>query len=131
MGDISKQCKEALAKFALVKPSGANKHEVAENARHLEALEKQTQELQKQLEQTKTKFELELMKMDQKVDKSDLEGLDNKTAKEMTAFKRDLKIKQKLINKLMASGAGGGGGSGDERSLKKNGSKGSMEKNTE
>ena len=71
------------------------------------------------------------MKMDQKVDKSDLEGLDNKTAKEMTAFKRDLKIKQKLINKLMASGTGGGGGSGDERSLKKNGSKGSMEKNTE
>ena len=46
----------------------------------------------------------------------------------MTAFKRDLKIKQKLINKLMA---GGGGGSGDERSLKKNGSNASLEKVTE
>jgi hypothetical protein len=56
------------------------------------------------------------MKMDQKVDKSDLEGLDSKTAKEMAAFKRDLKIKQKLIAKLMSKG-GGGGGSGDERSL--------------
>ena len=69
------------------------------------------------------------MKVDQKVDKSDLEGLDLKTNKEMTAFKRDLKIKQKLINKLMAQG--GGGGSGDERSLKKNGSRASIEKITE
>lgn len=69
------------------------------------------------------------MKMDQKVDKSDLEGLDSKTAKEMAAFKRDLKIKQKLIAKLMSKG-GGGGGSGDERSLQKNGSNASMEKVT-
>lgn len=48
----------------------------------------------------------------------------------MAAIKRDLKIKQKLINKLMAAGGGGGGGSGDERSLKKNGSKASMDKVT-
>jgi hypothetical protein len=46
----------------------------------------------------------------------------------MAALTRDLKIKQKLINKLMATG---GGGSGDERSLKKNGSRASIEKNTE
>lgn len=86
----------------MMKPDGANKEDVADNARHLGVLDLSVAEMKKQLEMTKTKFELDLMKLDQKVDKSDLEGLDLKTTKEMTAFKRDLKIKQKLINKLMA-----------------------------
>lgn len=91
-----------LAKFVMLKPDGANKEDVADNARHLGVLDLSVADMKKQLDQTRTKFELELMKVDQKVDKSDLEGLDLKTTKEMTAFKRDLKIKQKLINKLMA-----------------------------
>ena len=128
MADISKQCKEVLAKVVMMKPDGANKDDVADNARHLGVLELSVAEMKKQLAQNTTKFELELMKVDQKVDKSDLEGLDQKTAKGMAALTRDLKIKQKLINKLMATG---GGGSGDERSLKKNGSRASIEKNTE
>jgi len=59
-----------------MKPDGANKDDVADNARQLGVLDLSVAEVQKQLEQTKTKFELELMRMDQKVEKSDLEGLD-------------------------------------------------------
>lgn len=128
MTEISKQCKEVLAKFVMMKPDGANKADVADNTRQLGVLDESLAAVQKQLAQTKTKVELDLMRLDQKVDKSDLEGLNQKTAKEFAALKRDLKIKQKQINKLNASG--GAAGSGDERSLKKNGSKGSMEKLT-
>ena len=76
MADISKQCKEVLAKVVMMKPDGANKDDVADNARHLGVLELSVAEMKKQLAQNTTKFELELMKVDQKVDKSDLEGLD-------------------------------------------------------
>lgn len=93
MTEISKQCKEVLAKFVMLKPDGPNKSEVAANSRLLAQLDEGVGEMKKQLEQTKTKIELDLMRMDQKVDKSDLEGLDLKTSKEMAAFKRDLNIK--------------------------------------